>query len=146
MDRFKIPPMSPELNPIENVWHELKSAFMEKQLANFQEVQPTVEEEWEKIPSEQCQKLKDSYKKCLEAVAAAKVGSTRYSGGVPLLLPHSFLSFLLEIITLVENQCTIFLLYYFRSSIKKKKKVINLDNVLLFLKGSYLLKTMTRCQ
>uniref|UniRef100_A0A8B9JYE2 Transposase Tc1-like domain-containing protein n=1 Tax=Astyanax mexicanus TaxID=7994 RepID=A0A8B9JYE2_ASTMX len=64
--------MSPDLNPIENLWGELKSAIGKKNPANIQELEQTAREEWEKIPAEMCKKLIDGYKKRLKAVITAK--------------------------------------------------------------------------
>uniref|UniRef100_A0A3B1JPD6 Uncharacterized protein n=1 Tax=Astyanax mexicanus TaxID=7994 RepID=A0A3B1JPD6_ASTMX len=62
----------PDLNPIENLWGELKSAIGKKNPANIQELEQTAREEWEKIPAEMCKKLIDGYKKRLKAVITAK--------------------------------------------------------------------------
>ena len=70
--------MSPDLNPIENLWYELKSAIGEKKLANVQELEQFAKKEWEKIPAEKCKKLIDGYKKHLEAVITAKGCATKY--------------------------------------------------------------------
>ena len=64
--------MSPDLNLIENLWCELKSAVEEKKPANVQELEQFAKKEWEKIPAESCKKLIDGYKKRLEAVITAK--------------------------------------------------------------------------
>lgn len=79
--------MSPDLNPIENLWPELKFTFRGKYTASIQEIKQTPKEEYEKIPTEKCKKLIDGYKIHLEVVVAVKWGSTKYKGGVPLLLP-----------------------------------------------------------
>lgn len=38
--------MSPDLNPSENLWGELKSAFEERNPANVQELEQIAKEEW----------------------------------------------------------------------------------------------------
>ena len=70
--------MSPDLNPIENLWRELKSAIGERNPANIQELEQMAKEEWEKLPADRCKKLIDGYKKRLEAVIVAKGCETKY--------------------------------------------------------------------
>lgn len=70
--------MSPDLNPIENLWRELKSAIGERNPANIQELEQTAKEEWEKLAADRFKKLIDGYKKRLEAVIVAKGCAIKY--------------------------------------------------------------------
>lgn len=62
--------MSPDLNPFEMLWEELKSAIGERKPAN--ELEHIAIKVWERIPPEKCKKLINGYKNCLEAFVAAK--------------------------------------------------------------------------
>ena len=74
------PAQSPDINPIEHIWHHLK-----RKLAGYEippkgilELWDKVEEEWNKIPSEVCQNLIESMPRRIEAVLKAKGGYTKY--------------------------------------------------------------------
>lgn len=67
------PSQSPDLNPIENLWFDLKW-----KLSNLEELEKFCHEEWAKIPVERCDKLIETYQERLTAVIAAKGGSTKY--------------------------------------------------------------------
>src|SRR6266550_3398768 len=74
------PAQSPDLNPIEHLWHHLK-----RRLANY-ETQPNgilelwerVQDEWDKIDPKVCQDLIESMPRRMQAVIEAKGGSTKY--------------------------------------------------------------------
>lgn len=51
--------MSPDLNPIENLWCQLKFGIGERNPANVQEIEQIAKIEWKKIPSEKFKKLID---------------------------------------------------------------------------------------
>ncbi len=75
---LKWPAMSPDLNPIEHLWGEHKSAISVNNPTNVQELEQLAKEEWEKITADKCKKLIDGFKKRLDAVIAAKGCATKY--------------------------------------------------------------------
>jgi len=66
------PSMSPDLNPIENLWRELKVRVMARNPVNLRQLEAYAKEEWSNIPVDTCRKLVDSYKHRLEAVIKNK--------------------------------------------------------------------------
>ena len=74
------PAQSPDLNPIEHLWHHLKYKLQEYETAlqGVHQLWGRVEEEWNKIPPEVCQKLIESMPKRIKAVIQAKGGHTKY--------------------------------------------------------------------
>ncbi|MBN3278955.1 TCB1 transposase, partial [Polyodon spathula] len=72
------PSQSPDLNPIENLWHYLKIAVHKRHPTNLNNLEQICQEEWAKITPTLCGKLVHTYPKRLKAVIAAKGGSTKY--------------------------------------------------------------------
>lgn len=72
------PSQSPDLNPIEMLWHDLKKDVHARKPSNLAELKQFCREEWAKIPSQRCERLIASYRKRFFAVIAAKGGSTSY--------------------------------------------------------------------
>ena len=72
------PCQSPDLNPIEYLWYDLKIAEHQWNPSNLKELGLFCLEEWTKIPVARCSKLIETYPKRLPAVIAAKGGSTKY--------------------------------------------------------------------
>ena len=66
------PSQSPDLNPIENLWRDLKTRVMAKQPTNLAQLESFAKEEWVRIPQETCGKLVNTYRKRLEAVLKNK--------------------------------------------------------------------------
>ncbi|KAI8522083.1 hypothetical protein Bbelb_018370 [Branchiostoma belcheri] len=66
------PSQSPDLNPIENLWWDLKKAIAARKPKNIAELETFAHEEWAKIPKERCQKLVSGYRARLQQVIAAK--------------------------------------------------------------------------
>ncbi|KAG2457190.1 TC1A transposase, partial [Polypterus senegalus] len=72
------PSQSPDLNPIEHLWRDLKMAGHRRFPSNLMELERCCKEEWAKLAKDRCAKLVASYSKRLEAVIAAKGASTKY--------------------------------------------------------------------
>ena len=72
------PSQSPDLNPIENLWYDLKIAVHQRNPSNLKELVQFFLEEWAKIPVARCAKIIETYPKILAAVIVAKGGSTKY--------------------------------------------------------------------
>ncbi len=70
------PNQSPDLNPIEMLWHDLKHLFHARKPSNVAELKQLSKEEWAKIPPQLCERLNASYRKHLIVVVAAKGGTT----------------------------------------------------------------------
>ena len=75
MSVLERPSQSPDLNPIENFWKQLKVKVGPSNLLEFEEV---CTEEWGKISADVCHDLASSYERRLEAVLANKRHNTRY--------------------------------------------------------------------
>ncbi len=72
------PSQSPDHNPIENLWRELKVRVAKRQPRNLNDLKRICKEEWDKIPPEMYANLVDNYKKRLTSVNANKGFATKY--------------------------------------------------------------------
>ena len=72
------PSQSPDLNPIEHLWRDLKMAVHQPSPSNLTELERICKEEWQKIPKSRCEKLVASFPRRLMAVLAQKGASTQY--------------------------------------------------------------------
>lgn len=72
------PPQSPDLNPIENLWADVKKMVAASKPTNNNQLWITVETAWKSIPLERCQALVDSMKRRCEAVISNKGSTTKY--------------------------------------------------------------------
>ncbi len=78
---FKVlewPSQSPDLNPIENLWMELKVHVAQRQPQNITALEEICMEEWAKIPATVCENLVKTYRKRLASVIANKGYITKY--------------------------------------------------------------------
>ncbi len=72
------PSQSPDLNPIEHLWRDLKMAVHQRLPSNLTELERICKEEWQRIPKSRCGKLVASFPKRLMAVLNQKGASTKY--------------------------------------------------------------------
>ncbi len=72
------PSQSPDLNPIEHLWRELKVQVAKRQPRNLNDLERICKEEWDKIPPEMCANLVANYKKRLTSVIAKNSFATKY--------------------------------------------------------------------
>jgi len=61
-------PQWPSVNPIENLWWDLKKAVAARKPNNITELEASAHEEWAKIPQNRCQKLLSGYTSHLQQV------------------------------------------------------------------------------
>ena len=72
------PAQSPDLNPIENLWCDIKNAVSEAKPRNAEELWKVVKSSWDGIPVSRCQKLVDSMQHRCEAVLKNGGYATKY--------------------------------------------------------------------
>ena len=73
------PSQSPDFNPIENLWHDLKIAVHQSSPPNLTELEQFCKEEWANIGQSRCAKFIDTCNpNRLTAVIAVKGASTKY--------------------------------------------------------------------
>jgi hypothetical protein len=72
------PSQSPDLNPNEMMWLDLKRTVHTRHPKNIAELKQFCQEEWSKIPPDCCAGLIHNYRKHLVEVIAAKGGSNSY--------------------------------------------------------------------
>jgi DDE superfamily endonuclease len=74
------PAQSPDLNPIEHIWHhlKLKLASYERKATSIHELWERVDREWNTFTAEECRKYIESMPARVKAVYNAKGGHTKF--------------------------------------------------------------------
>ncbi|CDQ66948.1 unnamed protein product [Oncorhynchus mykiss] len=75
---FKWPSQSPDLNPIEHLWRELKVRIAQQQPRNLKDLEKVCMEEWAKIPAAVCANMVKNYRKRIISVIANKGFCIKY--------------------------------------------------------------------
>ena len=78
VDVLEWPSQSPDLNPIENLWTELKRRVRKRKPTNLVQLHQICQEEWVKIPPEYCKRLIQSYPNRLKDVIKVNGHATKY--------------------------------------------------------------------
>jgi hypothetical protein len=69
---------SPDLNPIEHLWAELKNCVRARKPTNLSQLHQLCQEEWATIPPTYGGKLVEGYPKCLTRVKQFKGNATKF--------------------------------------------------------------------
>lgn len=72
------PAQSPDLNPIENLWGDVKRAVSAAKPTNNRDLWDVVRESWYNIPVERCKVLVDSIPRRCKEVLIRKGSTTKY--------------------------------------------------------------------
>jgi len=72
------PAQSPDLNPIENLWGDIKKGVFEAEPTNINDLWSVIERSWAAIPTKRYQILIDSMPKRCKAVIENKGYATKY--------------------------------------------------------------------
>lgn len=73
-----VPPQSPDLNPIENLWFKLEQEIRKRPVSSASEMKQRLLEEWQNLPPTYLHSLVASMPRRLAAVIKAQGGHTKY--------------------------------------------------------------------
>lgn len=75
---LEVPPQSPDLNIIENLWARLDQNIRKHSITSQKTLMEALQSEWSAIPSTYTSNLLESMPRRLQAVISAKGGPTKY--------------------------------------------------------------------
>lgn len=78
IDVMPWPAQSPDINPIENLWIDVKKAVQEAKPSNVRQLWEVVKGAWSAITPERCQRLIESMPRRMEAILSNKGHTTKY--------------------------------------------------------------------
>ncbi len=67
---------SPDLSPIENIWHIIKRKIHQRRPQTLQQLETYMRQEWDQIPTPKLQKLITSMPRCLQTVLKRRGDAT----------------------------------------------------------------------
>ncbi len=70
------PACSPDLSPIENIWHNIKRKIRQRRPRTLQQLETYIRQEWDQIPTPKLQKLITSMPRCLQTVLKRRGDAT----------------------------------------------------------------------
>lgn len=98
---LKWPAINPDLNPIEHLWKDLKTAVGWKNLSNLKGLEQLAKEEWSQIPVEWCKKLTDGYRTRFICYFFSKCVLSNIKLRVSIILSSPFVELCLECLRFV---------------------------------------------
>ena len=78
LDVLPWPPQSPDLNPCENLWSLMKGRLEDREIHGLGELRLAAEQEFNRVTREDLQTLIESMPRRVQAVIAARGGTTKY--------------------------------------------------------------------
>ncbi len=86
------PACSPDLSPIENIWHIIKQKICQRRPQTLQQLETYIRQEWDQIPKPKLQKLITSMPRCLQTLLKRR-GDGKHAPLLTILRPVTGIKF-----------------------------------------------------